>query len=524
MFRTFSSFVVLSLAWTGALAGAIFQPVRIEGGAVTGVPGRDPSITTFKGIPFAAPPVGALRWREPQPVISWKGVRKSEDFSSSCIQTIHNELKPWTYEFMTHNQISEDCLYLNVWTPAKSATEKRPVFVWIYGGAFNSGSAAVPLYNGEGLAKKGLVVVTFNYRVGVFGFLALPELRRESPHHASGNYGLLDQVAALGWVQANISRFGGDPARVTVGGQSAGSISVHDLTASPLAKGLFQGAVLESGGSTIGRMGIRLGSKTLAGAEANGEKFMHAQGAATLAQLRAAPWQKLASTEPGLRFIPIVDGYLLRAPVPTVFAEAKQNDVVSLTGINTGELQELAGPRETGTTVEAYREEAKKRFGDRADEFLKLYPATTDGEVRSALQDSAREGNVTALYLWAQVRAKTSKTSVYEYLWNHTLPGPDAPRYGAFHSSELPYVLNTLNMSDRPFTRHDQEIADVMSSYWVNFVTHGDPNGKGIARWQPIGNRLEIMEVGEEFKPVAVAENQAKFEFWKSFLLTGEAE
>ncbi len=521
MFRTVSSFVIVSLVWTGALAGDIAQPVQVEGGAVTGLPGRDPSITAFKGIPFAAPPVGDLRWREPKPVIPWKGVRKGGEFGSSCIQTIHDEFKPWTYEFMTHNQISEDCLYLNVWTPAKSATEKRPVFVYVYGGAFNSGSAAVPLYDGEGLAKKGLVVVTFNYRVGVFGFLALPELTRESPHHVSGNYGLLDQVAALRWVQANISHFGGDPTRVTVGGQSAGSISVHDLTASPLAKGLFKGAIMESGGSTVGRMGIRIRPKTLAEAEADGEKFMHAQGAATLAQLRAMSWQKLTKTEPGLRFGPIVDGYLLPAPVSTVFADGKENDVVSLTGINTGELQGLAGPQGTPQTVEAYGEEAKKRFGDQADEFLKLYPATTEGQVSSALQESARDSNVTALYLWAQVRAKTSKTPVYEYLWNHVLPGPDAPRYGAFHSSELPYVLNTLNMSDRPFAPQDQEIADVMSSYWVNFVTYGDPNGKGLARWQPVGKQPEVMEVGDDFKLVPVAGSQAKFEFWKSFLLAG---
>jgi para-nitrobenzyl esterase len=363
--------------------------------------------------------------------------------------------------------------------------------------------------------------VTFNYRVGAFGFLALPELTRESPHHASGNYGLLDQVAALRWVQANISHFGGDPARVTVGGQSAGSISVHDLTASPLAKGLFKGAIMESGGSTIGRMGIRLHPKTLAEAEADGEKFMHAQGAATLAQLRAIPWQRLARTDPGLRFVPIVDGYLLPDPVSTVFAEGRQNDVVSLTGINTGELQGLTGPQGTPATLEAYQQEVKKRFGDRAEEFLKLYPAATEGQVKSVMQESARDGNVTALYLWAQMRAKTSKTPIYAYLWNHVLPGPDAARYGAFHSSELPYVLNTLNMSDRPFTPQDQEIADVMSSYWANFVTHGDPNGKGVARWQPVGNKAEVMEVGNDFKQVPAAGSGAKFEFWKSFLLTG---
>lgn len=521
MFQTFFSLLVVSLVWAGALAAAISQPVQVEGGAVTGIPGRDPSVTAFKGIPFAAPPVSNLRWREPQPVISWNGVRQSGEFGSSCIQTIHDELKPWTHEFMTHNQISEDCLYLNVWTPAKSAAENRSVFVYVYGGAFNSGSGAVPLYDGEGLAKKGLVVVTFNYRVGAFGFLALPELTRESPHHASGNYGLLDQVAALRWVQANIRHFGGDPMRVTVGGQSAGSISVHDLTASPLAKGLFKGAIMESGGSTVGRMGIRVGPKTLAEAEADGEKFMHAQGATTLAQLRALPWQKLTSTEPGLRFVPIVDGYLLPAPVPTVFAEGRQNDVVSLTGINTGELQGLTGPQGTPTTVEAYQQEANKRFGGRADAFLQLYPAVNEDQVKSARQESARDGNVTALYLWAQARAKTAKTPVYEYLWNHTLPGPDAPKYGAFHSSELPYVLNTLNRSDRPFTRRDHEIADVLSSYWANFIAQGNPNGKGLARWQPVGTQPEIMEIGDDCRPVPVAGNQAKFSFWKSVLLTG---
>lgn len=521
MFRVLSSFLVVSLVASATLAAAISQSVQVEGGAVTGIPGRDRSITAFKGIPFAAPPVGNLRWREPKPVIPWKGIRKSAEFGSSCVQTIHNELKPWTYEFMTHNHISEDCLYLNVWTPAKSAAVKLPVFVYVYGGAFNSGSGAVPLYDGEGLAKKGIVVVTFNYRVGAFGFLALPELTRESPHHASGNYGLLDQIAALRWVQNNIGHFGGDPTRVTVGGQSAGSISVHDLTASPLAKGLFRAAIMESGGSTVGPIGIHLPPKALAQGEADGEKFMQAEGAATLAQLRAIPWQTLARTDPGLRFVPIVDGYVLPASVATIFANGSQSDVVSLTGINTGELQGLTGPREMPTTIEAYRRQAMKRFGDRAGEFLKLYPAATEDEIKSAMQESARDGNVTSLYLWAQVRAKTSKTPVYEYLWNHVLPGPDAARYGAFHSSELPYVFNTLYMSDRPFTPHDHEIAATMSSYWANFVAHGDPNGKGLPHWQSVGKQLQVMEVGNDFKQVPAAGSQAKFDFWKSFLLTG---
>jgi para-nitrobenzyl esterase len=516
-----SAFLVVAFAGTGVLRAAIAQPVQVEGGAIAGVAGQDPSILAFKGIPFAAPPVGDLRWREPKPAGSWHAVRSAGEFGSSCVQTIHNSFGPWTSEFMTHNQVSEDCLYLNVWTGAKSASEKRPVFVYVYGGGFNSGSGAVPLYDGEGLAKKGLVVVTFNYRVGLFGFLALPELTRESPHKASGNYGLLDQVAALRWVHKNISQFGGDPERVTVGGQSAGAISVHDLTASPLAKGLFHGAIMQSGGSAIGHMGITIVPKTRAEAEADGEKFMRAQGAATLVELRAIRWQTLAKIEPGLRFVPIVDGYVLAAPVPKILSEGRQNDVVSLTGINTGELQGLAGPQDTPTTVEAYQQQAKKRFGDRADEFLKLYPAASESQIKSALRESARDGNVAALYLWAQVRARTSKTPVYEYLWNHALPGPDAARYGAFHSSELPYVFNTLNMSDRPFTAQDHEIAEVMSSYWANFVTRGDPNGKGVAHWAAAGNQPEVMELGDDFKPVPAAGSQVKFDFWKSFLLTG---
>lgn len=521
MFRTCSSLLALSLVCTGGLEAAISQPVQVVGGMVSGLPGRDPSIIAFKGIPFAAPPVGALRWREPESLVPWKGVRNGAEFGPSCIQTIHNELKPWTYEFMTHNQISEDCLYLNVWTPARSAAEKRPVFVWVYGGAFNSGSAAVPLYDGEGLAKKGIVVVTFNYRVGAFGFLALPQLTRESSHHASGNYGLLDQIAALRWVQANITRFGGDPMRVTVGGQSAGSISVHDLIASPLAKGLFKGAIMESGGSTVGPMGIRIVLKSLPEAEADGETYMRAQGAATLEQLRATPWQKLASTEQHLRFAPIVDGYLLPRPVAIILAAGKQNDVVSLTGINTGELQGLVGPQGMPTTVEGYQQEAKRRFGSTADEFLNLYPVTAEPQIKSALQESARDGNLAALYLWAQVRGKTSKTPVYEYIWDHALPGPNAPRYGAFHSSELPYVFNTLSMSDRPFTQQDQQIAQAMSSYWANFIARGDPNGEGLAHWQPVGDQPEVMEVGDDFRPVDIAPSQAKFEFWKRFLLKG---
>src|SRR4029453_9723585 len=262
------------------------EPLRLKQGLISGVSGTNESIAVFKGIPFAAPPVGPARWRAPEPAPGWSGVRKADAFSPSCIQTIVTERKPWTYEFMTHGDISEDCLYLNVWTPATSTTARRPVFVYIYGGGNVEGSVPVPAYDGEGLASKGLVVVTFNYRVGVLGFFTHPELSKESPYHASGNYGLLDQIAAVKWVHDNIAGFGGDPSRITVAGQSAGGQGVQNLTASPLAKGLFHRAIIESAGGA---------ARPLADAEADGVRFAEAKGAKTLAELRAKPWQDLVT-------------------------------------------------------------------------------------------------------------------------------------------------------------------------------------------------------------------------------------
>ncbi|MES1261085.1 MAG: carboxylesterase family protein, partial [Acidobacteriota bacterium] len=460
------------------LAAAIGQPVKVDGGLVAGAPGRDPAISAFKGVPFAAPPTGDLRWRAPRPVVAWQGVRKADRFSASCMQNIVAERKPWTYEFMAHNDVSEDCLYLNVWTPAKTASEKRPVFVYLYGGGFNEGSAAVPAYDGEGLASKGLVVVTINYRVGVLGFLAHAGLSGENEHHASGNYGLLDQVAALQWVQRNIARFGGDPARVAVAGQSAGGMSVHALIASPLGKGLFSRAIVESGGSSVGGGGISVGFRKLDAAEAEGQRFLQAKGAASLADLRAMNWQKLTEPVNGagpFRFAPVVDGYLLPAGIAETVAQGKHNDVPTLTGVNLGELSGLTP--QTPLTAKLFEDRARQRYGTLADEFLRLYPATSDEQARAAQIESSRDQALVSMYLWAQRRAGTSHTPAYTYLWDHTLPGPDAGRFGAFHTSEVPYVLNTLFASERPFTPADRKIADLMSSYLANFATAGDPNG-----------------------------------------------
>ena len=492
------------------------EPLRLKQGLISGVPGTTESIAVFKGIPFAAPPVGPARWRAPEPAAGWSGVRRADAFSASCIQSIVTERKPWTYEFMTHGEISEDCLYLNVWTPATSASARRPVFVYIYGGGNVEGSGAVPVYDGEGLASKGLVVVTFNYRVGVLGFFTHPELSKESPYHASGNYGLLDQIAAVKWVHDNIAAFGGDPARITIAGQSAGASAVHNLTASPLAKGLFQRGIADSGSSIA-----TAGARTHKDQEADGVRFADAKGAHSLAELRAMSWKDVVAPitpapTPALRFAIVTDGYALPAGEKDAFARGTQNDVPTITGLNADENG--ASPHPT-TTRDGFEKQARQRFGDRADEFLKLYPVTNDEDARAAQNQSSRDQARVSMYLWALNRNRTAKTPAFTYFWTHALPGSDVDQYGAFHTSEVPYVLNTLSRSDRPFTDVDRTIADTLSSYWANFATTGDPNGKGLQQWAPVSvDSPATMEVGDNFRSIPVASSKERLEFFRRFL------
>jgi para-nitrobenzyl esterase len=502
-------------AATVALAG----DVTVAQGQLSGVAGRNPAITAFKGVPFAAPPVGDLRWREPRPAPTWQGSRAAADFSPSCVQNIVDVSNPWTYEFMAHGAVSEDCLYLNIWTPARVTTERRPVFVYIHGGANREGSGSVPAYDGEGLASRGLVVVTINYRLGVFGFLAHPELTKESPNHASGNYGLLDQIAAVKWVKENIGAFGGDPNRITVAGQSAGASAVHNITASPLAKSLFHRAIAQSGSS----LATFAPGRALADQEADGVRFAAAKGAASLAALRAMPAAQVFAPVPAppqgtpaaapFRWGTVVDGYALPASVGDVFASGRQNDVVTMTGANADEYG--ASPRPTAT-VQSLTAQAKQRYGDEAAAFLKLYPAATDDEAKVASNTSARDIARVGMYLWAQQRARTAKTPVYTYYWTHVLPGPDAARYGAFHTSEVPYLLNTLSMSSRPFVALDHRVADLFSTYIVNFATSGDPNGGGLPRWDAVSATMPAtMEIGANAGRIPLTSSPQAFEFLK---------
>lgn len=504
--------------FNGALSNAsIPQPVQTQSGAVAGVPGADRAITVFKGIPYAAPPVGALRWKPTRQPANWQGILKADHFAASCPQPMLNERKPWTYEFMAHGEASEDCLFLNVWTPAKSASNRLPVLVWAHGGAYAEGSGSVPAYDGEGLAQKGVVVVTINYRLGIFGFLAYPELSRESEHHVSGNYGLLDQIAALQWVARNIAAFGGDPTRVTFAGQSAGAGSVHLLSISPMAKGLFQRAIAESGSRAFTDPTLSSGPmalKRLADAEQEGLLFAEEHGAHTLVQLRAMSWQQLSAGASPLMH-PVQDGWLIPESFADAYADGRQNDVSFLTGCNADE--DGAEPHPS-TTVAQFQSRIQQRFGARAEEFLKLYPAATDEEAAAAQNESARNYARTTMYLWALAREKAGKTKVFTYFWNHPLPGPDQERYGAFHTSEVPYVFNSLGHSDRPWTAEDRAIADRITSYWANFAAHGDPNGRGLPEWPPVStDRALTMQLGDSTTPIPVAP-KPQFEFLQRFI------
>ena len=499
------------------LAAALTQPVRTDSGLVSGVPGSHPSVVAFKGIPFAAPPVDDLRWRSPKPPASWQGVKKADQFSDSCIQNIVRERKPWTYEFMPHNGVSENCLYLNVWTGATASTERLPVLVWLHGGGYTEGSTAVPIYDGENLAKSGIVVVTINYRLGVLGFLAHPDLTAESNRNASGNYGTLDQIAALEWVKKNIAVFGGDPKRVTLGGQSAGAGAVHNLTASPLAKGLFVRAIAQSG-SGIVPAALSSRFMGLGEAEEQGVKFAGTKSAHSIKELRAVEWHDLAASAangPSFSFRPIIDGWGLPAPVDDIFAQGKQSDVPTLTGLVADESSSQADYG--AIPAEQWNQQVLQRFGDLADAFLKLYPAATDAQAGASQVVSSRDRGLVSMHLWAERRAKTAKTKVYTYYWTHAQPGPDSARYGAFHSSEVPYVFFTLKTSDRPWAAEDRKIAETIGAYWVNFITTGDPNGKGLAQWPPFREQAGVtMELGDRFGPRPVAE-KSKIDFLKQY-------
>ncbi|MGD0008223.1 MAG: carboxylesterase/lipase family protein [Terriglobia bacterium] len=484
-----------------------------DAGLVEGAVSADSKVRIFKGIPFAAPPVGALRWKAPQPVPSWTGVRKATDFGARCMQgRIFEDM------IFRDSGPSEDCLYLNVWTPATSSQAHLPVMVWIYGGGFAAGSASEPRQDGENLAKKGVVVVSFNYRLGVFGFLSHPDLSKESGHNASGNYGLWDQVAALEWVRRNIAAFGGDPDNVTIFGESAGSFSVSALMASPLAQGLFQRAIGESGAF----FSVTLGAKPLAVSEQADQKFTDSLGVHSLEALRTLPADALleAARKQGMiRFWPIIDGYFLPEEVRSIFASGKQSKVPLLAGWNADEGDFHAIFAGAAPTAPNFVARAQTLFGDKADAFLKLYPAGTDDQAKRSAQDLAGDQFIAfSTWKWIELQAATGNSRVFRYEFDDAPPSAakdsTAPSRGAYHSAEIEFVFEALASKNLPWRPEDEKLSDLMSSYWTNFAKTGDPNGPGLPPWPAYSSQgnYEVMHLSAS-PYSAPDEHRGRYEF-----------
>lgn len=471
--------------------GAGGAPVQVEAGRIADIAPDAAGIRVYKGIPFAAPPVSELRWQAPRPVQPWQGERRADQVGPRCMQAPRlGDIDP------LNPRVGEDCLYLNVWTPAHSADERLPVMVWIYGGSFNVGSGSEPWYNGANLARKGVVVVTVNYRVDVFGFLAHPELTAESTHHASGNYGLLDQVAALQWVKRNIGAFGGDAGKVTVFGESAGSLSVSALMASPTARGLFQRAIGQSG-AMLYPAASPFALPPLPKAEQAGVRFAEALGAHSVAELRAKPAEEVLqaatsrANDPTIAIIrtPTVDGHVLPARAEAMFSHGQQNDVALLAGSNADEGTLFAGRVQPPPTMESFTQQVRGRFGEHADAVLKAYPATTPGQATAS--SAALLGDQLISYptwLWNTLQAKTGKSPTYRYFFDLRPPAPATSltplaSAGVFHTAEILYVFDNLQVRPWQWRPEDRRMAEVVSSYWVNFAKTGNPNGAGLPEW-----------------------------------------
>lgn len=477
-------------------ASRLSHTLKIDGGRIAiAAPSAD-GIRVYKGLPYAAPPVGERRWREPAPVKAWRGARAVDRLAPNCLQPkIFGDIDPFT------PSMSEDCLYLNVWTGAKRG-EARPVLVWIHGGAYLAGYGGERRHDGTVLARKGVVVVTLNYRLGVFGFMAHPQLSAESPHRASGNYALMDMIAALRWVRRNISKFGGDANRVTIAGESAGSDAVSRLMTSPEAHGLFQRAIGESG-SAFGTMP----DDTLAAAEAKGEAFARAMGDDGIAALRKRSSAEILAEElaahQNWEFDPAIDGWILPAPAGEIFAAGKQNDVPLLVGWNADEGS-LFSSGVFGT--QSLSEMLTARFGDKSGEAAIFYPsATPEEELRSRVSWAGDTEIRQPTWSWAMAQTKSGHAPVYLYLFNRHPPIPPdwfgeankGKDFGAFHSGEIPYVFGHADIfpSWQPM-ESDFQLADLMSSAWASFAAAGDPNGEGRPVWpvyDPNGTAMRMV-------------------------------
>jgi para-nitrobenzyl esterase len=493
-----------AIAWSAAAliaAPAIAQDtvVRAPAGAVEGEIKED--VLAFKGVPYALPPVGAARWKPPVAMPEWKGVRSAKQFASSCIQP-----RPRPGSSIYANEppaMSEDCLFLNVW--AMKGARKAPVFVWIHGGALTTGSSSEPLYDGTKLAKRGVVVVSINYRLGVLGYLAHPQLSAESSEGISGNYGLLDQIEALRWLSRNIAAFGGDPSNVTIAGESAGALSVMYLMASPPARGLFAKAIAQSAYmiSTPELKQARFGEQA---AEAIGSRIATAAGAADIAALRSNDAEKLVSAAARAGYFPLgtVDGRVLPRQLVEVFDRGEQAPVPIIAGFNSGEIRSLRGlappvPADAAT----YEAAIRSRYADLADDFLKIYPSTQ-------LEESVLAATRDALYGWTAERLVTKQTALgqpaFLYFFDHAYPAATAAGLHAFHAAELPYVFGTAGRAPPlwpqvPGTAAETALSDAMLDYWTSFARSGEPSAKSHPQWPAYGSTRAYLAFADGPRP-----------------------
>jgi para-nitrobenzyl esterase len=510
---------IIALIFGLILAAPVFAQqkptVTVANGQLQGTFNATTGINSYKGIPYALPPIGELRWKEPQAPANWQGIKIADHFS-------HMPMQKHVFSDMIFraDTMSEDCLYLNVWTPAKQTGAKLPVLVYFYGGGFIGGYGSESRYDGESLAQKGIVTVTISYRLGIFGFFAHPELTKESSHNASGNYGLLDQHAALLWVRANIAAFGGDPEKVTIGGESAGSFSVCAQVLSPLSKGLFAGAIGESGG--FGKM------NPLSTGEESGLAFAKTAGANSLADLRALSAAQLLdlASKPGVwRFPNLIDGYFFtKQPIETLTA-GEEMHIPVLVGWNSAEVPYQAFTGGDIPSPANYVNKIKQRYGADSISVLKLFPGNTQEEViKSATALASDNFIVYGTWKWADLQAKTSGKPVYRYIFSCPRPSAvgqsaaptgnlPAPLVGAAHASEIEFALGNLSSNKvYAWTPDDYKVSATMENYFANFIKTGNPNGKGLPKWTPntngsavnymnidVNTRLEPETDGERF-------------------------
>lgn len=511
---------------------------KTENGIIEGNYDTKSGMQFYFGIPFAKPPIGDLRWRAPQPLENWKGIKITKKFGPRPVQVdVFGDMKSRS------DGLSEDCLYLNVWTPAKMNTKDLPVLVYFYGGGFVAGDASEPRYDGESMAKKGMVVVTANYRLNIFGFLALPELSEESPYKASGNYGMLDQVAALKWVQKNISAFGGDPKKVTIAGESAGSISVSLLMASPLSKDLMRGAIGESGAA----IKPTTPPVSLAEAEKAGLDFAKKAGYPTLAELRklsTSEVYEIYNESKRFGFPLVIDGYFLPASLPKIFKEKKQAKIPLLVGWNSAEIPGIVFMQGQAFTEANFIEKVKKAYPKDYEKVLQLYPHSTEKEVEQSATDLASENFITySTWKWFDLQRKNSGEPVYRYLFSRIRPplvdknitsglaggtqkktneNKMPPLIGAPHASEIEYCMGNLYLvDDYAWTDDDYKVSKTMQGFFANFIINGNPNGSGLPQWnaaKPDDPTPDVMDINVESKDFQ-APNDARFQLMDSSLM-----